>query len=147
MYSTIEDLKARIGVETLTDLTDLEGVGEINETVAEGSIADADGIIDAYCAQAGKATPLSPVPALITGFSADMATHLLYSRKGLAVESRANAYNDAVKFLRDVAAGKATLGTAAEAAAAGDGGIATTKSASERAYRDEVMDAFMGELT
>jgi len=146
-YSTIEDLKTRVGVETLAELTDRDGLGEINETVAESAIADADGIIDAYCAQAGKVVPLTPVPALVTGFSADMATHLLYSRKGLKVESRASAYNDAIKFLRDVASGKATLGTVAESAAAGDGGIKATKSASDAAFRDEVMDAFMGELT
>ncbi len=112
-YATAQDLIDRYGQSNLIQLTDREATGSIDQTVLGRALSDADAIIDGYIATR-FAVPMSPVPAALIPIACALAYFNLHSEGApLAV---ANAKTDALVFLRDVASGKAALGTGGPAA-------------------------------
>lgn len=107
-YCTQADIEKLIPEQELAELTAESGDTPDADVVAEG-IAKADAEIDAYCG-ARYTVPFASVPAIVKSLSVDIAIYHLYSRRSVAPEVRRQKYEDAVKFLRDVSAGKATLG-------------------------------------
>jgi phage gp36-like protein len=107
-YCTQSDLEKLIPTEELAQLTTESGSSPDANVVTE-AIAMADAEIDAYC---GKqyAVPFSPVPDRVKSLSVDMAIYHLYSRRSVAPEIRRIKYEDAIKFLKDLAKGLAVLG-------------------------------------
>ncbi len=108
-YCTQADLVALFGEAELLALTDRTGVGTIDAAVVAGAITKASDLIDGYIG-ARYALPLSTVPPLLKGFCEDIARHALYT-----VERPKNvddARDAAVSYLKDVAAGRASLGAA-----------------------------------
>lgn len=108
-YCTIDDLMEQISEDELIELTDDDNTGVVETSRTDRAIADADAEINGYC---GKryGVPLSPVPALVRKFSADIAIWNLFSRKQIADEGREKRYTNAIRYLQDVAKGNATLG-------------------------------------
>jgi len=107
-YCTLNDLKEKVPEATLIDLTDDENTGAVVTSRIDRAIADADAEIDGYCA--GRySVPLNPVPAIILKFSVDIAIYNLMQRKE-STESWDTAYKNAIRFLKDVAKGSASLG-------------------------------------
>ena len=110
-YSTQADILNQVDLDTLVQLTDDEGLGEIDTVVLARAIADADATIDAYL-QGRYSVPLVSTPDKIRQVSADVAIFNLFSRKrdNLMTDTRRDRYKDAIRFLEQVASGAVSLG-------------------------------------
>lgn len=106
-YSTQDDLLAMIPQAELAALTAESGEVPDSQVVAE-AISRADAEIDAACGLR-YAVPFSPAPERVKTLSADLAIYHLYSRRSVAPEVWRQKYQDALAFLKQVAAGQATL--------------------------------------
>lgn len=75
------------------------------------AVTEADQVIDGYLAKR-YALPLSPVPAIVVGWSRAITRYLLHKHRIADERSDpiARGYRDALKLLAEVAAGKFTLG-------------------------------------
>jgi phage gp36-like protein len=105
-YCTQADLETRFGALELQQLTDREANEEIDSTVIDKAIADADALIDGYLA--GRYTvPLAVVPANLTRLACDIARYLLY--ENAATEIVIARYEQALRYLEQVAKGQITL--------------------------------------
>ena len=134
-YATQSDLVSRFGSEELIQLTDRANLNTIDGTVVAAALADADATIEGYLA-ARYATPVSPVPALLTRIAADIARYTLHGKS--AGEKVRQAYDDALRMLRDLSNGVAVLPGAA-AVAAGANPAASTGQV-QIAQADRVFD-------
>ncbi|MFH2011683.1 MAG: DUF1320 domain-containing protein [Pseudomonadota bacterium] len=109
-YSVQTDMEEQISQNELIQLTDDEDTGEVDTDVLSRAIADADAEIDSYCANR-YTVPFSPVPAMIRKLSVDIAIYNLFSRRALDVsDERQQRYDNAIRFLRDLAKGLISLG-------------------------------------
>lgn len=111
-YATQDDLIARFGVDELVQLTDRSMAQAIDEAAVAAALTDAQATIDAYLASR-YATPVTPSPALLVRFCADIARYLLHGNA--ATEAVRKAHDDAVRMLRDLSTGAAVLPGAAAA--------------------------------
>lgn len=113
-YATQSDLVTRFGSAEIAQLTDRVAGAVIDASVVNAALADADALIEGYLA-ARYALPVAPVPALLTRLAGDIARYLLHGTS--AREKVREAYEDALRVLRDLADGRATLAGAAAAPA------------------------------
>lgn len=113
-YASVADLVARFGEDELIDLTDRDEprTGAVVEAVAQAAIADAAGEIDAYLG-VRYALPVAPVPAHLVTVACDVARYRLHGVR--VTEEVRTRYDDALRWLKDVAAGRALLPGAATA--------------------------------
>lgn len=119
-YCVLEDIRQIILDAELLQLTDDARSGVINEPRVGQAIASADAEIDGYCA-ARYTVPFSPVPPIIKKCSVDIAVYNLYARKTMSIpEARQVRYDNAVRILKDISAGKISL---EEDVAAEQGGV------------------------
>ncbi len=119
-YATQQDLIDRYGEEELLQLTDRANTGSIVAAVVNKALADADAEIDSYLA-ARYALPLATVPEVVVRLASDMARFYLYDDR--ATEGVSKRYDNAVKLLRSIASGAASIGVdSAHAQPATDGG-------------------------
>lgn len=112
VYASISDLIARCGEAELVEISaraDAETT-EIVDEVIEPGLVDADATINSYIA-ARHALPLAEVPAVLVRHGVSIARYYLWAAG--ASEKVRQDYEDALAFLKDVAAGRATLGIAA----------------------------------
>lgn len=108
-YCTETDILKQISEEDLIGLTDDTGFGQVDEAVVEEKIQDADSEIDSYCKKKYE-VPFDPVPDIVNKLSVDIALYNLYSRRqNLLNEVVTKRYDDAIKFLKDVARGLAEI--------------------------------------
>ena len=108
-YSTQSDLEKQLPNELLVQLADDDGDGVIDSGIVPDAIQKADDEINAYAATR-YTVPFVPVPTLIKALSVDLSIWNLYARRGRENETVTKRYDRAVKLLRDIAAGTATLG-------------------------------------
>ncbi|GGI81688.1 hypothetical protein GCM10007978_19420 [Shewanella hanedai] len=108
VYATSGQMIARFGEDELISLTDRDGsVGGIASNVLDVAIKDATALINGYLA--GRYTlPLATPPAMLERLCCDIARYGLYDNG--ASEQVSKRFDDAVRFLEMVAAGKITLG-------------------------------------
>lgn len=106
-YTIQDDLLTMISPGELAALSAETGDEPDSQVVAE-AIARADAEIDAACGLR-YLVPFSPVPERVKSLSADLAIYHLYSRRGAAPAVWRQKYEDAQAFLKQVAAGQATL--------------------------------------
>lgn len=109
MYCTQTDLLERTDQATLISLTDDADSGEVDASVVARAIADADAEIDGYVGTRHQ-VPLSPVPDLVRKVAVEIAIYHLYSRRMGAPEEWRSRYEDNRALLRDISAGKVSLG-------------------------------------
>jgi phage gp36-like protein len=81
----------------------------VDEDVVTRAIADADAEIDSYCG-VRYSVPFATVPEVIRKFSVDIAVYNLYARRKGAPDDRKARYDNAIRFLKDVAKNLASLG-------------------------------------
>ena len=144
-YSLQTDLLEQIDEDVLIQLTDDVDAGEVDAAVVTRAIADADGEIDSYCGMKYP-VPFTTVPPVIRKCSVDIAIYNLYARRKGVPEDRQKRYDNAVRFLRDVSVGKATLGADAPAEDS-DGGPEATTAKSDRVFsRGRSSDSSTGSL-
>jgi phage gp36-like protein len=116
MYCTQDDLTQRYGEdEVLLWQTDRNGDGSPDDGVIEQAIADAVGLIDAYI---GKrvALPLPSVPDSLRQAACSIVRYRINAEN--ATDRIRADYDDAMRFLRDLADGRASLGLIEEEEAA-----------------------------
>lgn len=110
-YIEEQDLLDELGENTLAQLTDDEGTGEIGETRVLKAIESAKGIFDSY-ARTRYPLPV-PVTAMVKAINLDLAIFHLYKSRTSIPEGvykvRENAYKDALQLLKDIGSGKAGL--------------------------------------
>lgn len=106
-YALRADLEGRYGASDLTQRESMLAAGAVAQ-----ALADADAMIDGYLS--GRyAVPLSPVPTNLPRIACQLARYALL---GNAADDRARVdYADAIAWLKDVAAGRVNLTTAAAA--------------------------------
>jgi len=139
-YSTQSDLLEQISEDKLIQLTDDLDAGTIDADVITRAIADADAQIDSYCGTRYE-VPLSPVPVVVRKLSVDIAIYNLYARRKGVPEDRQKRFEDAIRFLKDVSKGIATLGADEPADDTDSGPEATTKK-SDRIFTSDKMKGF-----
>ncbi|MEM5790028.1 MAG: DUF1320 domain-containing protein [Syntrophobacteraceae bacterium] len=109
-YCTLEDILGRIEETTVVQLTDDEGLGSINTERVNAAIADADQEIDGY-AGTRYAVPMNPAPPILRRLSIEIAIHNLFGRRSRKEpEDRTERYKGAVDLLKQIAAGRFSLG-------------------------------------
>ncbi len=106
-YSTQADLENLIPTAELVQLT-AESGAEPDAAVVASAISQADAEIDSYLGMRYR-VPLEPAPTLVTALSADLAIYHLYSRRSVVPQVRRLKYEAAVAFLKQVAAGQASV--------------------------------------
>lgn len=107
-YCNEEAIVGLIGAERLIQLTDDDNLGLADQTVLAQAMAAADAEIDFYCA--GRyPLPFDPAPPMVAIVAADLTIYHLYKRRQGAPEEWQKSYDQAIKKLRDVAAGLGTL--------------------------------------
>ncbi len=133
-YCTIQQMEARFGRDELIQLTDRSGTGELDTQVLNEAIEDASNEIDGYLG--GRYTlPLAVVPTVLVRLACNIARLNLYE-----VEPPPNVrqrYEDAVRFLQAVSAGRVSLGIDAEGAKAPPSGGAEMVSGGRVFSRDD----------
>lgn len=106
MYCDLTELRTRFGHDEINQLIDPDGTGA-DESIAQAELATASATIDSYLA--GRyPLPLSVAPVILTGVCADLTRYALH-RNGVP-ELVKERYQAAIRWLRDVADGKASLG-------------------------------------
>ncbi len=111
MYSQLTDLQNVLINDTLIQLTDDEGTGQVNTARVNECIAEGDATIDGYCGSKYQ-VPFNPVPAVVRSISVALAIHNLFARRVEEVPAvHENRYKDALQRLKDIASGAMTLGT------------------------------------
>ena len=114
-----------MSAQDLEQLTDDENSGAVDTDVVAAVLSEASGAVDSYCRQR-YAVPLQSSEQ-VKGLTLDIAVYLLYSRRDRVRDVVRQRYQDAVQFLKDVGAGKASLDQPAAAAPQlGSGGVVAT---------------------
>ena len=116
MYGSIDELKRRIPESTLIQLTDDNGLGEVDESVIQELAAGVDELIDSHL-RGRFSLPLSPVPGIIRAIALDLYIFEVYGRRpefGIpdAVEKKRGAQ---MKVLVGIKNGDIQLGIAGSA--------------------------------
>lgn len=109
-YAAQSDLcPLRLTNAELIQLTDDANSGEVNTAIVSAALEEASGKVDSYC-RARYVTPLQ-VGDDVKGLTLDIAVYLLFSRRRNAkmTETIRERFDDAIAFLKDVAAAKASL--------------------------------------
>jgi phage gp36-like protein len=106
-YAVKQNLIDRFGVTELAQLTDRVDGETIDDTVVARALEDADGLINGYL-QSRYALPLASVPATIVAIACNIARYQLFEDH--VTEIVRKRYEDAIAWLKDVAAGKVSLG-------------------------------------
>ena len=126
-YATQDDLvPERISLADLTELTSDTDDDGPDPDVVNGSLATASALVDSYCGQRYQ-TPLHP-SAVITEITADICIYRLASRRRdtKPSETWTQNYTNAMVFLKDISAGRATLDQPAVAQPQGSSSDVTT---------------------
>lgn len=106
MYCTRADLIVRFGEAEILQLSDRTHSGAIDDAVVAQAIADAAAEIDGYLASRYE-LPLAAVPTVLVLYACDIARYRLFEDG--AYEQVVERYNTALRYLRDVAAGRVQL--------------------------------------
>lgn len=111
-YATLADLVARFGEQELIDQTDRASGTNVDTAVVARVLDDAGATIDGYLT--GRyALPLPSVPPLLVGLCCDLARYALYP--DAAPEMVKDRHQNALRVLREIAAGTLQLGLATPA--------------------------------
>jgi phage gp36-like protein len=123
-YATQADLVTRYGEREILQATDKANppAGAIDAATVAGALADADALVDSYLGNR-YAVPLATTPARVVDLACVIARYRLHEAR--ATDRMRRDYEDAIAFLRDVAAGRAMLPGVSEPTVATEDGLAT----------------------
>lgn len=123
-YATDADIIDLYGNDMLDRLADRDGDGVADAPKVQRALDDAAALIDGYIATR-VVLPLVTVPAVLRNLSIDIAVYRLATDAGLLSEDARKRYEDAIQFLRDVAAGRAAIPQPPAPGASGPGEAAS----------------------
>jgi phage gp36-like protein len=118
-YATQADLVPLcLAQKDLIELTDDNNTGAVNAAIVTAALEEASGRVESYCRNR-YVTPLQQSED-VKALTLDIAVYLLFSRRrettiGETVQTR---FDQAIGFLKDIAAGRASFDQPATAAAA-----------------------------
>ncbi len=140
-YCTLNDIRNQMSDDDLLMITDDDDLGIVDEALVTRAIADADAEIDGY-AGTRYSTPLSTATAMVRKVSVDIAIFNLWGRKSMGPPENVKArYSNAVRFLKDVSAGRVSLGANAPEPQT-SGGPASTKTKDDRIFTADTLKNF-----
>jgi phage gp36-like protein len=139
-YCTLTDIKDMMDEDEIIRFTDDADAGVVNTSVTDKAIKGADALIDSHIASR-YSVPVSPVPDIIAELACDIAIYKICSRRSQAPEEIRLKYDDAVKHLGKIAAGKVLIpaATSASESASDDAVIITSGT---RKFSRDSMDGF-----
>ena len=109
-YATVADFVLRVGELQTIQLTDRDGVGEINEQVLELGLSDSSSQMDGYLS-ARYALPLPAVPQNLVRLCCDLTRYRLASMSGVDITDEIiERYKLSLKELEQLAKGAISLG-------------------------------------
>lgn len=112
-YCTQADILKQITEDQLIQLTDDSDAGVVDTAIVADAIAAADAIIDGYCAQR-YTVPFGTTPSIINEISVTVALYKLFTRRAHAMpDLRKEQYDNVIKMLKDIEAGRISLGVPA----------------------------------
>ena len=129
-YCTKTDILENVDEAVLIQLTDETGTGSVDDDRINKAIEKADAKINSYCG--AYKLPFDPVPSVIKSLSEDIAIYNLFKLKQAVPEDLVKAYDDAVKFLKDIQKGVAGLGAQPIPEAPDEGGYSGSSKVSTR---------------
>ena len=124
-YASQAQLEDRYGTSMLIELTDRASppADAIDVDVIDRALADADALIDGFL-KGRYLLPLSSTPPLVVDLALAIAVYKLH--RNVASDKVRRDYEDAMKVLRDIAAGTVRLDVdGAEPTASGASGVKT----------------------
>jgi len=132
-YIDVAFLIERFGEREIQRLTDRSNTGDVITEVAQAAINDAESVVDSYVGNR-YATPLAEiaVTSAVKRACADITRYRLYDDKCPEIVEKRN--QEATSFLKDVAAGKATLGNVGLSGVSTTSDIVTARSVKDRAF-------------
>lgn len=108
-YASVRDCIDRRGAAEIALLADSKGSSKYE--ALEKALDDASEEIDAYLA-ARHELPLDPVPLLLKRLCAEIGVYRRSKRASTRTEEDRQRYEDAIRLLKDISAGRASLGAA-----------------------------------
>jgi phage gp36-like protein len=111
-YLTRADIDAAIPADVLLEAADLDRDGVEDPGVVDKALDDAQAEVDSYLLTRYP-VPVSPVPTRLRQVSVAICVYRLLARRGLDEDGPDKVivrdYNDAIRWLRDVGAGRAAV--------------------------------------
>ena len=140
-YIDTDFLIERFGERELLRLTDRSNSGAIVESVIDSSITDAESVIHSDVGNR-YATPLveAATTSAIKRACADITRYRLYDDKCPETVEKRN--QEALLFLKDVSAGRATLGNVDPSGVSTTGEIVTARNAKDRLFSLANMEGY-----
>lgn len=120
-YATLQNLIDLLGEDELLRVADRDGDGEVDEDAVTQALADASSEADSYIA---RFLPLSEVPEVLVRHVMWIAVYDLAGNR--QTDDQRRRYEDAVRWLKDIAKGTASLGIPPNAADPVPGTILTS---------------------
>lgn len=139
-YCTIDDILDCIDEDEVIGYTDDHDAGLINQEAVDRAISVADAQIDLYLGRRYQ-VPMDPVPDQVRHIAVDIAIFRICSRRNQAPDDRRQKYDDAVKQLKDIAAGTGVI-PGAVATEPETSGEEVVISSQPQQYSGDVMDGF-----
>jgi len=121
-YANTQDIIDRYGEDELYTLADRDGNNVLEQASIDRALNDASRLIDGYVATRHE-LPLIKIPDILVRFCVDIAVYMLSQEGGGATDERRLRYEDAVKYLAQVATGSINLAINAGPSAVGGGGV------------------------
>lgn len=120
MYITVQHMVDSLGAEQLSRILDVDADADLSaNSLLLQKIAAANGQIESYVSNVAQ-TPLAEVPAQLIEHGVAIATwFLVNSRPEITRDSDKTRYDDAIKYLRDIAAGRGSVDLGAVTLVAG----------------------------
>ena len=109
-YASQQALIDRFGFQELLELSDRSQSGVLDSDVVNGALLDADAEINSFLASR-YVLPLTQTSQELVRLACDITRYRLYDIR--ATEAVKLRYDDAIRKLRDVSKGVASLGTPA----------------------------------
>jgi phage gp36-like protein len=143
MYSSITRIKTKLTEQALLQLTDDEGLGQVNDGRITTALVKASSIADMLCGVKYSVPFAAPVPAIIEDLVDDIAEYELYSRKVSEFPPAVKERRDnALRLLTDVSKGLASLGIDPAPAASSADSPETNKTVSDRVFTRDKLNGF-----
>ena len=140
-YCALADILEKIPRLNLIQLTDDEGIGDINQDRVNAAITEAQTVIDGFLTSRYE-MPLSSVPPLINHLAVDLAIYAIYSRRfetemPAAMQAR---HDDSMKLLSMIQKGTVQLGI--ESPQSAPGSYKSNKTILDRVFSKDRMSKY-----
>lgn len=137
-YATAEDMQSRFSERILAHVTDPAGK-VVQVEALEAALLDAGGLVDAYLAR--YELPLPSVPVALRLHCCNIALYQLLSlRPAGDVDDARQRFQDALRFLEGVSAGRIDLGTGTTGSKVAEGAGAIYQAADRVFTRESLAD-------